>query len=279
MSPRRGCTSIPSRARSASCRRWRLRRPACPCSSRARSRRCWTIPDTDVIHFHNISLVGGPGLLGLGAESQGSPDHDGSRALADLSDAPALEIRPQAVRRADLRELLPEGRPAAAGLAATGAIERGLRHLDALLFPSRHSLEEHRRRGLGAHVPLVQLPYFLPDGWSHGIEDEPPLVLDRPYLAAAGRLVKMKGFQRLIPLMRYLPEVDLRIAGTGPHEARAACSRCRVCRTCGSRDCWAAGRWPGCSAAPRGRGSFAFSRDLRLRGARGVRGGDAGRRP
>ena len=28
----------------------------------------------------------------------------------------------------------------------------------------------------------------------------------------------MKGFQRLIPLMRYLPEVDLRIAGTGPYE-------------------------------------------------------------
>jgi glycosyltransferase involved in cell wall biosynthesis len=29
----------------------------------------------------------------------------------------------------------------------------------------------------------------------------------------------MKGFQRLIPLMRLLPEVDLRIAGTGPYEA------------------------------------------------------------
>ena len=26
----------------------------------------------------------------------------------------------------------------------------------------------------------------------------------------------MKGFQRLIPMMRLLPEVDLRIAGTGP---------------------------------------------------------------
>src|SRR5262249_8317742 len=37
-------------------------------------------------------------------------------------------------------------------------------------------------------------------------------------LAAAGRLVKMKGFQQLIPLLRYLPEADLRIAGTGPYE-------------------------------------------------------------
>jgi glycosyltransferase involved in cell wall biosynthesis len=67
---------------------------------------------------------------------------------------------------------------------------------------------------------LVHLPYFLPDDWSGGIEDEEPEPAARPYLAAAGRLVKMKGFQRLIPLMRYLPEVDLRIAGTGPYEGK-----------------------------------------------------------
>ena len=30
----------------------------------------------------------------------------------------------------------------------------------------------------------------------------------------------MKGFQQLIPMMRFLPEVDLRIAGTGPYESK-----------------------------------------------------------
>ena len=64
------------------------------------------------------------------------------------------------------------------------------------------------------------MPYFLPDDWTEGIEDSEPAPRSRPYLAAAGRLVRMKGFQRLIPLMRLLPEVDLRIAGTGPFEAR-----------------------------------------------------------
>jgi glycosyltransferase involved in cell wall biosynthesis len=68
------------------------------------------------------------------------------------------------------------------------------------------------------HVPLRHFPYFLPDDWSQGIEKQPALALGRPYIAAAGRLVKMKGFQRLIPLMRYLPEVDLCLAGTGPFE-------------------------------------------------------------
>ena len=93
-----------------------------------------------------------------------------------------------------------------------------MRHLDALVFPSRHALDEHRRRGLAAHVPMVHVPYFLPDDWSAVEDQEPHSLHDRPYIAAAGRLVKMKGFQCLIPLMRYLPEVDLRIAGAGPYE-------------------------------------------------------------
>jgi glycosyltransferase involved in cell wall biosynthesis len=102
----------------------------------------------------------------------------------------------------------------------TGAIPQGLGQLDALIFPSHHTLEEHRRRGVVG--PLVHIPYFLPDDWSGGIEDEERASdrSERPYLAAAGRLVAMKGFQRLIPIMKYLPEVDLRLAGTGPYEAR-----------------------------------------------------------
>ena len=55
---------------------------------------------------------------------------------------------------------------------STQAIDRGLQQLDALIFPSRHTLEEHRSRGLGA--PMVHLPYFLPDEWSGGIEEEEP---------------------------------------------------------------------------------------------------------
>src|SRR5262249_58172647 len=74
------------------------------------------------------------------------------------------------------------------------------------------------RGGIGEEVQVVDLPYFLPDDWSHGLENQPVERGERPYLAAAGRLVKMKGFDRLISLMRYLPEVDLRLAGTGPRE-------------------------------------------------------------
>jgi glycosyltransferase involved in cell wall biosynthesis len=175
-------------------------------------------PGTDVIHFHNISLVGGPGVLGLGVNR---------RAVRLMTAHEHWLICPMHLLwKFDSRTC--DG-PSCIGccLAArrppqvwrwTRAIERGLRHLDALVFPSHHALAEHRRRGIGAYVPLVHLPYFLPDGWTHGIDREKPEPRDRPYLAAAGRLVKMKGFQQLIPLMRFLPEADLRIAGTGPYE-------------------------------------------------------------
>ena len=95
-------------------------------------------------------------------------------------------------------------------------ISHSLNELDALIFPSLHTLEEHRKRGIQA--PMVHLPYFLPDEWPCGKEISTASSEGRPYLAAAGRLVRMKGFQQLIPLMKYLPEVDLRIAGTGAYE-------------------------------------------------------------
>jgi glycosyltransferase involved in cell wall biosynthesis len=175
-------------------------------------------PETDVVHFHNISLVGGPGVLGLGANRRAvrimtahehwlvCPMHLLWKYDRKPCDAPTCV------------SCCLQGRRPPQVWRATRAIERGLRNLDALVFPSRHALEEHRRRGLAAHVPLVHVPYFLPDDWSVGVEQEPRTVPGRPYVAAAGRLVKMKGFQHLIPLMRFLPEVDLHIAGTGPYE-------------------------------------------------------------
>ena len=169
---------------------------------------------TDVVHFHNISLVGGPGVLDMG--------RDAVRIMTAHEHwliCPMHLLWKYGKKACDKDECVRctlAGRRPPQAWRRTDAISRGLQNLDALIFPSRHALEEHRRRGIGA--PMVHLPYFLPDDWSKGIEDHPPEPSPRPYLAAAGRLVAMKGFQRLIPMMRFLPEVDLRIGGTGPYE-------------------------------------------------------------
>lgn len=171
--------------------------------------------DTDVVHFHNISLVGGPGVLHMGRGAVRimtahehwliCPMHLLWKYDSKTCDGPTC-----------IRCTVAGKRPPQAW-RYTGMIQRELTNLDALVFPSRHALEEHRRRGVKG--PMLHVPYFLPDDWSAGIEDEVPEPTERPYLAAAGRLVTMKGFQRLIPIMKHLPEVDLRIGGTGPYEA------------------------------------------------------------
>ena len=170
--------------------------------------------DTDLVHFHNISLVGGPGVLRMGR-----------RALRIMTahehwiTCPMHLLWKYDGQSCDARECIRgclAGRRPPQVWRYGGAIERGLRELDALIFPSRHALEEHRKRGLVG--PLVHLPYFLPDDWNRALDDEPEPQAARPYIAAAGRLVKMKGFQKLIPAMRTFPEIELRIAGTGPYE-------------------------------------------------------------
>jgi glycosyltransferase involved in cell wall biosynthesis len=173
--------------------------------------------DTDVVHFHNISLVGGPGVLELGRQAVRIMTAHEHWLICPMH--LLWKYGRKACDGADCVRCCLAGRRPPQAWRQSGAIARGLKRLDALVFPSRHALEEHRKRGIDG--PLVHLPYFLPDDWSGGIEDEDqePAPTERPYLAAAGRLVAMKGFQRLIPLLRYLPEVDLRIAGTGPYEA------------------------------------------------------------
>ena len=104
--------------------------------------------DTDVVHFHNISLVGGPGVLNMGRESARimtahehwliCPMHllwKNDQKTCDKAECIRCSLRgkrpPQAWRY-------------------TGAIGRGVAQLDALIFPSRHTLEEHRKRGIEA---------------------------------------------------------------------------------------------------------------------------------
>ncbi len=94
-------------------------------------------------------------------------------------------------------------------------MSRGLRALDALIAPSRSTIREHARRGID--VPMRHLPYFLPHDYT-GLPEVASPRHDRPYIAAAGRLELIKGFQDVIDVMPRLPGLDLRIAGAGAYE-------------------------------------------------------------
>jgi glycosyltransferase involved in cell wall biosynthesis len=179
--------------------------------------------DFDVLHFHNISLMGGAGLLSLTDRNKSAVKIMSAHEfwlLCPLSSLWKLD-REACERSCCIRCMFAAGRPPQLW-RYTSLLARGLDHLDMLLLPSQHTLEKHRI--FGERVPLKRLPYFLPEDWAQPAQDyqrTSALLKDqnRPYFAAVGRLVKEKGFQNLIPLMSRMPECDLLIAGTGPFES------------------------------------------------------------
>ncbi len=178
--------------------------------------------DFDVINFHNISLLGGPGVLRDG----GAPAS--AVRLMSLHDywlvCPMHLMWKLGRRVCDRPQCLRctlHGRRPPQLWRRTGLLERGLEELDALIAPSRYSVDLHHERGI--RWPIERLPYLLSEDWdsAEGFEPvEPPAPAGRPYFAAAGRLIEMKGFDRLIEAMAALPEFDLRLVGAGRDSGR-----------------------------------------------------------
>jgi len=170
----------------------------------------------DVIHVHNLSLLGAEEICCLLKTQQ-------ALRVATLHDY--WWVCPLSLlwenRRATCREPscfacnLRSRRPPQ--LWRRGAwFNEALGAMDAVFLPSRSAREIYRGRGLRCNREFV-LPGVLPGDWRSAADACEPN--GKPYFAAAGRLVPEKGFDTLIPLMGHLPDVELRIAGAGPAES------------------------------------------------------------
>jgi glycosyltransferase involved in cell wall biosynthesis len=167
--------------------------------------------DFDVIHFHNISLIGGPKVLEYGSAIKLYTFHEywlvcQTHLLFRFNRAPCE------TRRCTLCALL-HGRPPQLW-RASGLIERAVRHVDSFLSPSRFAMATHLRHGLD--LPVAHLPSFVPDE-EHAGESLSPA---DPYFLYVGRLEHIKGPHTLIEPFRRWGKVPLKIAGTG-HDERA----------------------------------------------------------
>lgn len=171
----------------------------------------------DVIHYHNISLIGGPALLALGRAAVKiytvheywlvCPTH----LLFRFGRAPC------AVRHCTLCSLS-YGRPPQ-WWRSTGLLATEIRHVDAFLSPSRFGIASHRRFGFDA--PMIHLPSFVPDGVAGDDGSVGGPVGDgEPYFLYAGRLEHAKGPQTLIAHFRRRGRARLVLAGAGTDEAR-----------------------------------------------------------
>ena len=166
----------------------------------------------DVINFHNISLVGGPAILGYGAGIKLYTAHE--HWLVCSSHILWRHNREVCTGRECVRCVVHYGRPPQLWRAGS-MLERQARHVDEFLTMSEFAANNHAK--FGFERPMRVIPAFLPDA-----PPIPPRVVDQsdvpPYLLFVGRLEAIKGLQDIIPRFPGVQGPELWIAGTGDYE-------------------------------------------------------------
>ncbi len=177
----------------------------------------------DVVNFHNVSLVGGPGLWKYGDAIKLYMAHE--HWLVCPSHVLWRHGRELCDGRECLRCVLHYRRPPQAW-RYTGFLAREARHIDAFIAMSEFSRAKHREFGFAREMEVVN--YFLPDPSPAAPAGPAPaaeaaLAADasphaRPYFLFVGRLERIKGLDEVIPLFRErFTTADLVIAGEGEH--------------------------------------------------------------
>lgn len=166
----------------------------------------------DVIHFHNISLLGGPGVLAYGRGVKLCTMHDywfvcATHVLWRFDREPCTQ-------RTCLACTLVAKRPPQLW-RYTGAIAQAAQHVDAFLAGSDFACQAAAANGFPAAVR--RLAHFMPDAEADSPATAAPHA--RPYFLYVGRLERLKGPQTLVEAFRQYRAADLIIVGAGALEA------------------------------------------------------------
>jgi glycosyltransferase involved in cell wall biosynthesis len=170
----------------------------------------------DVIHYHNISLVGGPGILAMGEAIKLytmhdywliCPTHSLFRFNRTSCPRPSMCFACTLVHR----------RPPQ-WWRYLGILERSLEHVDAFIAPSLTSQRKHEISGVRGRI--VHLPNFV--SLSHGDGPQPRTpareTTNGKFFLFVGRLEKLKGLHTILPVWRRYDKAELWIAGTGSED-------------------------------------------------------------
>jgi len=163
----------------------------------------------DVVHFHNISLVGGPGVLPLSrAAVTLLTTHDhwlfcAAHVLWKNDKRPCDS--PQCFT-CSIRSGIPPQL-----WRYTNYTARCLESVDAILAPSRYTADKHREAGITRPIHVFNsFTNLAPDPGGQ------PRNSGRPMFVCASRLVNSKGVEQLLQSFTQRPGFDLLVAGEGP---------------------------------------------------------------
>ena len=165
--------------------------------------------DFDVVHFHNVSLVGGPGVLSYGGGVKLYTTHE-HWLVCPMHVLWKNNRRPCDVPRC-LRCTLAFHRPPQ--LWRYGRLlNRSAAGVDLFLSPSRFTIRMHRDRGFA--FPMRHLPYFVP---MHDVPAVDPEERRQPYVLVVARLERLKGIDTAVEAFRRYDAANLLVVGTGTH--------------------------------------------------------------
>lgn len=183
----------------------------------------------DVINYHNVSLIGGPELLGFP-----------SRAVKLYTAHEHWLVCPTHVLWRHNREPCPARQCLRCQLVYrrppqlwrwTGLLRRNLAHVDAFIAFSEFSRLKHTEFGFPRDMAVI--PGMVPDSPVDAHQARPsqeqqasPSELTgrgrqgaRPYFLFVGRLERLKGLQDVIPIFRTYTKADLLVIGDGSYRA------------------------------------------------------------
>jgi len=169
----------------------------------------------DVIHFHNMSLLG-PATMALepvrGPAVKMYTTHE-HWLICPMHVLWKFNKRP--CEKPDCLRCVVRGRRPPQLWRYTGMLESAGRHVDQFVSPSRFTADMHAQRGFP--YPLGVLPYFIPRADSDW-RLPAPRPQARPYFLFVGRLETIKGLHTLIELWKQVEDYDLLVAGGGAQE-------------------------------------------------------------
>lgn len=163
----------------------------------------------DVIHYHNMSLIGITALsFGSAVKLYTTHEH---WLVCPMHVLWKFNREVCSTKSCTMCQLVGKRPPQL--WRQTGLLNEMVKHVDCFLAPSRFTLQKHLEMGLD--IPIRQMPYFLPKPGGESDVEIPRAA--RPYFLFVGRLEYIKGVQNLISVFKHSSQYDLLIAGDGAY--------------------------------------------------------------